>query len=29
VLMGAVFDAVFRRMAEAFERRADRIYRKA
>jgi coenzyme Q-binding protein COQ10 len=28
-LMGAVFDTVFRRMAVAFERRADQVYRKA
>jgi coenzyme Q-binding protein COQ10 len=27
VLMGAVFDAAFRRFAAAFERRADEIYR--
>src|SRR5271155_1888047 len=26
VLMGAVFDAAFRRFATAFERRADRVY---
>jgi coenzyme Q-binding protein COQ10 len=26
MVMGAVFDAAFRRFAEAFERRADRIY---
>ncbi|MGE3144094.1 MAG: type II toxin-antitoxin system RatA family toxin [Pseudorhodoplanes sp.] len=26
LVMGAVFDAAFRRFAEAFERRADRIY---
>jgi coenzyme Q-binding protein COQ10 len=26
VVMGAVFDAAFRRFAEAFERRADAIY---
>jgi coenzyme Q-binding protein COQ10 len=26
MLMGAVFDTVFRRMASAFERRADQIY---
>ena len=26
VLMGAVFDTVFRRMAAAFEQRADRVY---
>jgi coenzyme Q-binding protein COQ10 len=28
-LMGAVFDTVFRRMAVAFERRADQVYGKA
>lgn len=28
-LMGAVFDSVFRRMAAAFEQRADRVYGKA
>lgn len=27
LLMGAVFDATFRRMVEAFEKRADQIYR--
>lgn len=27
MLMGAMFEAAFRRFAEAFERRADRIYR--
>ncbi len=26
VLMGAMFDAAFRRFAEAFERRADKVY---
>ena len=26
VLMGAVFDAAFRRFASAFERRADQVY---
>jgi coenzyme Q-binding protein COQ10 len=26
LLMGAVFDAAFRRFAEAFEKRADKIY---
>ena len=26
VLMGSVFDAAFRRFAEAFEQRADRVY---
>jgi coenzyme Q-binding protein COQ10 len=26
MLMGAVFDSVFRRMANAFEQRADRVY---
>ena len=26
VLMGAVFDAAFRRFAAAFERRADQVY---
>jgi len=26
MLVGAVFDTVFRRMAGAFEQRADRIY---
>jgi coenzyme Q-binding protein COQ10 len=25
-LMGAMFDAAFRRFAEAFERRADKVY---
>jgi coenzyme Q-binding protein COQ10 len=29
MLMGAMFDAVFRRMAEAFERRADAVYGRA
>ncbi|MBI4274454.1 MAG: type II toxin-antitoxin system RatA family toxin [Rhizobiales bacterium] len=29
LLMGAVFDAAFRRFAEAFERRADAVYGKA
>jgi coenzyme Q-binding protein COQ10 len=29
LLMGSVFDATFRKMAEAFERRADAIYRAA
>lgn len=29
LLAGAVFDTVFRKMAEAFETRADAIYRKA
>jgi coenzyme Q-binding protein COQ10 len=29
MLMGAVFEAAFRRFAEAFERRADAIYRQA
>jgi coenzyme Q-binding protein COQ10 len=29
LLMGAVFDAAFRRFAEAFERRADEIYGEA
>jgi coenzyme Q-binding protein COQ10 len=28
-LMGAMFDAAFRRFAEAFEKRADQIYGKA
>ena len=27
LVMGSVFDAAFRRFAEAFERRADKIYR--
>lgn len=27
VLMGAMFDAAFRRFADAFEQRADRVYR--
>ena len=27
IVMGSVFDAAFRRFAEAFERRADEIYR--
>ena len=26
MLMGAMFDAAFRRFAEAFERRADKVY---
>lgn len=26
LMMGAIFDAAFRRFAEAFERRADRVY---
>jgi coenzyme Q-binding protein COQ10 len=29
MLMGAMFEAAFRRFAEAFERRADRVYRVA
>jgi coenzyme Q-binding protein COQ10 len=29
MLMGTLFDTVFRRMASAFERRADRVYGKA
>lgn len=29
ILMGAVFDTVFRRMAAAFERRADAVYGRA
>jgi coenzyme Q-binding protein COQ10 len=29
LLMGAMFDAAFRRFASAFERRADQIYRKS
>jgi coenzyme Q-binding protein COQ10 len=28
-LMGAMFDAAFRRFAEAFEKRADAVYGKA
>jgi coenzyme Q-binding protein COQ10 len=28
MLMGAMFEAVFRRFADAFERRADQIYGK-
>lgn len=28
LLMGAMFDAAFRRFAVAFERRADRVYRR-
>ena len=28
MLMGAMFDAAFRRFAEAFERRADKVYRR-
>jgi coenzyme Q-binding protein COQ10 len=27
MVMGALFDSAFRRFAEAFEKRADRIYR--
>ena len=26
MMMGALFDTVFRRMAQAFERRADKVY---
>ena len=29
MLMGAMFDTAFRRFADAFEQRADRIYREA
>ena len=29
MLMGTVFDTVFRRMASAFESRADRVYGRA
>jgi coenzyme Q-binding protein COQ10 len=29
LLMGAMFDATFRRFAEAFERRADQVYARA
>jgi coenzyme Q-binding protein COQ10 len=29
MLMGAMFDAAFRRFAQAFEKRADEIYGKA
>jgi coenzyme Q-binding protein COQ10 len=28
MIMGAMFEAVFRRFADAFERRADQIYRR-
>jgi coenzyme Q-binding protein COQ10 len=28
MLMGAMFDAAFRRFSEAFERRADKVYRR-
>jgi coenzyme Q-binding protein COQ10 len=28
MLVGAMFDTVFRRMAEAFEKRADAVYRR-
>ena len=29
ILMGTMFDAAFRRFAEAFERRADKVYGRA